>query len=65
MASTIGADVAKEHLTDGQDNIKEAVNTIKRVLKSFPDLAPELTQATTQLTEARESMQLAYQRLPK
>jgi hypothetical protein len=65
MASNIGADVAKEHLADGQDNIKEAVNTIRRVLKSFPDLAPELTEATTHLTSARVSMQLAGQRLPK
>ena len=65
MASNIGADVAKEHLVDGQDNIKEAVKTIRRVLKSFPDLAPELDQATTHLTSARESIQLAGQRLPK
>lgn len=65
MASTIGADVAKEHLADGQDNIKEAVNTIKRVLKSFPDLAPQLTQATTHLTSARVSLQAASQLLPK
>lgn len=65
MASNIGVDVAKEHLVDGQDNIQEAVKTIKRVLKSFPDLAPELTDATTHLTSARVSMQLAGKRLPK
>lgn len=65
MASTIGADIAQEHLADGQDNIKEAVKTIRRVLKSFPDLAPELDAATTHLTSARESMQVAVQRLPK
>lgn len=65
MASNIGADVAKEHLVDGQDNIKEAVNTIKRVLKSFPALAPELVDATNKLTMARESIQLAALRLPK
>jgi len=65
MARNIGADVAQEHLADGQDCVKEAVNTIRRVLKSFPDLEPELTQATTHLTSARESMQLAGRRLPK
>jgi hypothetical protein len=65
MASNIGADVAAEHLADGQDNIKEAVKTIKRVIKSFPDLQPELEQATAHLTSARESMELAGRRLPK
>lgn len=65
MTSIISAAVAQEHLGDGQDNITEAVTTIKRVLKSYPDLAKELNQATTHLTEAREKMQLAGQRLPK
>jgi ABC-type branched-subunit amino acid transport system ATPase component len=65
MARSIGADVAQEHLADGQDCVKEAINTIRRVLKSFPDLAPELNQATAQLTLARESMQSAGRRLPK
>lgn len=65
MNSNIGAAVANEHLVDGQDNITEAVKTIKRVLRSFPDLEPELTQATTHLTSAREAMQLAGRRLPK
>lgn len=65
MTSTISADFAQEHLGDGQDNIIEAVKTIKRVLKSFPDLAPELSQATTHLKSARESIQLAARRLPK
>lgn len=65
MASTIGPDVAREHLADGQDNIKEAVKTINRVLKSFPDLGPELTKATDQLTSARESMMAAGRLLPK
>jgi hypothetical protein len=65
MTSTISADFAKEHLVDGQDNITEAVKTIRRVLKSFPDLEPDLSQATTHLTSARESMQLAVRRLPK
>lgn len=65
MTSTISADVAKEHLGDGQDNITEAVKTIKRVLKSYPHLATELGEATTHLTSAREKMQLAGLRLPK
>lgn len=65
MARNISADVAQEHLADGQDCVKEAVNTIRRVLKSFPDLAPELNQATAQLALARESMQSAGRRLPK
>lgn len=65
MTSTISADVAKEHLGDGQDNIKEAVKTIKRVLKSYPDLATELDEATKHLTSAREKMQQAGRRLPK
>lgn len=65
MASPIGADVAKEHLADGQDNIKECVSSIKRVLKSFPELEPELALATTHLTSARESMEIAGQRLKK
>ena len=65
MTSTISAAVAQEHLTDGQDNIKEAVKTIRRVLKSFPDLNPELTQAIDNLTVARESMVQAGRRLPR
>jgi len=65
MASNIGADVAKEHLTDGQDNIKECVSSIKRVLKSFPELEPELARATTHLASARESLEIAGQRLKK
>jgi hypothetical protein len=65
MNNTISTKVAKEHLGDGQDNVIEAVKTIKRVLKSYPDLAPELNQAATHLTSARESMELASRRLPK
>lgn len=65
MTSIISIAVAKEHLTDGQDNINEAVKTIKRVLKSFPDLEPDLTQASDKLASARESMALASRRLPK
>jgi ABC-type Fe3+-citrate transport system substrate-binding protein len=65
MSSPIAPNVALEHLTDGQDNIKEAVKTIARVLKSYPELEPELTKATSQLTLARESMQQAGRRLPK
>jgi hypothetical protein len=65
MTSNIGADIAQEHLTDGQDNIGEAVKSIKRVLKSFPQLEPELSKATDDLKSARESMQLAGRRLPK
>lgn len=65
MTSIISAAVAQEHLTDGQDNITEAVKTIRRVLKSYPDLEPELTQATDKLTSARESMAQAGRRLPK
>jgi len=64
MTSPIGADVAQEHLADGQDNIAEAVKTIKRVLKSFPDLEPELAQATAQLDAAKTSMRQAAKRLP-
>lgn len=65
MTSTISAAIAKEHLTDGQDNINEAVKTIKRVLKSFPDLEPELIQASDKLLSARESLVLAGRRLPR
>ena len=65
MTIPISPAIAKEHLGDGQDNIAEAVKTIKRVLKSYPHLAPELNAATVHLTSARESMQLADGRLPK
>jgi len=65
MTSTICVDVAKEHLADGQDNINEAVKTIKRVMKSFPDLETDLANATSQLTSARDSIQSAGRRLPK
>jgi len=65
MTSTISASIAQEHLGDGQDNIKEAANTIKRVLKSYPELASELDEATIHLASAREKMQLARRRLPK
>jgi hypothetical protein len=41
------------------------VKSIKRVLKSFPQLEPELSKATDDLKSARESMQLAGRRLPK
>jgi ABC-type transporter Mla subunit MlaD len=65
MTSTIGTAVAREHLADGQDNIMEAVKTIRRVLKSFPDLEPDLTNATTQLNSAKESLRQASGRLPE
>ena len=35
-----------------------------RVLKSYPDLATELDEATTRLTAEREKMQLARWRRP-
>lgn len=65
MTSIISAQVAKEHLGDGQDNIKEALKTIQRVRKSYPDLSTDLDEATAHLTSAREKMQIAGQRLPK
>lgn len=65
MTSTISPAVAKEHLGDGQDNIAEAIKTIRRVVRSYPDLAPELDQATVNLNVAKESMRLAVQRLPR
>jgi hypothetical protein len=65
MTSMIGTSVAREHLADGQDNIMEAVKTIKRVLKSFPHLESDLANATTQLNSAKESLRLASDRLPE
>lgn len=63
MTSTIGVDIAKEHLTDGQDNITDTIKTIRRVVKSYPHLEPDLAIAIMQLTAARELMQLADRRL--
>lgn len=64
MTSTIGVDIAKEHLTDSQDNIAEALKTIHRVLKSYPGLEQELATATVHLKSARDLMGLASKRLP-
>lgn len=65
MTSTIDISVAKEHLTDSQDNIAEALKTIHRVLKSYPILEQELVTATSHLKSARELMGLAGKRLPE
>lgn len=57
--------VAKENLADGHDSIKEAVKSIRRVIKSHPDLEPDLTNATAQLRAAETSLRCAGERLPK
>lgn len=64
MTRTISVHIAKEHLTDSQDNIAEALKTIHRVLKSYPVLEQELAKATTHLKLARDLMGLAGKRLP-
>lgn len=64
MTSTISINVAKEHLLDAQDNLVEAIKTIRRVGKNFPDLESELSQATTHLNLAKELMQVSGRRLP-
>jgi hypothetical protein len=46
-------EVAQEHLRDGVDNLKECVNTIRRVLKSFPELAEQLNGAVNAIDDAR------------
>lgn len=63
MTSSIGVEIAREHLSDGEDNITDTIKTIRRVLKSFPDLEPALTEATSQLVSARTALQLASLRL--
>ena len=65
MTSTISISVAKEHLSDAQDNLVEAIKTIRRVGKNFPDLESELSQATTHLNLAKELMQVSGRRLPR
>jgi hypothetical protein len=65
MTSTISINVAKEHLLDAQDNLVEAIKTIRRVGKNFPDLESELSQATTHLNLAKELMQVSGRRLPR
>lgn len=65
MTSTIGISVAKEHLLDAQDNLAEAIKTIRRVGKNFPDLESELSQATSHLHLAKDLMQASGRRLPE
>ena len=64
MTSSISISVAKEHLSDAQDNLVEAIKTIRRVGKNFPALESELSQATVHLNLAKEMMQVSGRRLP-
>lgn len=51
MAMTV--DVAKEHIKDGSDCIAEAMRTIKRVKKNFPQSDEQLTKVEAHLKLAQ------------
>jgi hypothetical protein len=66
MSSTNSPDAAaRENIGDGQDSIREALKSVKRVLRSHPTLESALSQATTQLRAADESLCKARELLPK
>jgi hypothetical protein len=52
-------ELAQEHLRDGADNLKECVVTIRRVLKSYPQLGETLDQAVNSISQAQSNLEKA------
>jgi hypothetical protein len=57
--------VAIEHLRDSADNLRECVSTIKRVMKSYPDLAGPLTNVVQRLEKAKVDIEGLKQHVPR
>ena len=61
MAMTIEA--AKEHAKDGSDCMAEGERTIKKLIRSFPQLAQPLDIAVEHMKGARASIKVAQDSL--
>lgn len=61
---SMSIDVAKEHIKDGADCIKEAIRSLRRVRKNYPASAQTLEQAETHLAEAESLLRNPDQVIP-